>query len=587
MFTRGLTLWCILGWLITFSAYTQVPCEVESAGYDHACMQGVQPIKREVGTNTALRSDTDYEALGGYYQYVTQEFRKVLPPSLDDNVAVVLDPEYARFPYWYVNENLIFNQYTYEYVSSRVLPGPVLGTVELSEGNGFTNAYIQVLSGTTYHLSIWQQTLLSQQQKSLEQLSNNIVQTYEQIYGVITDAQIESANTALTEFQVGISTKLDFVFTYVIGYLWSARDQQNLAPLSFTQLVNLPNLIRYLPEMPADGAILLPTITLYFHLYSRVKAVNDTLQVNTNALDQTLDNAQHPTHANGGIEVFDPVNGKVSPNLLPGYAIGLSLAEIQNALSDKSRVISLSFTVSSDSKRQQTIEAGAYPMQGKVMFSNDQGQAVNLGEIASDGKVTIDVVYQGYIYVPIFRADFSSSSASGWFYSNPIWQASQNCGRAVTGYHFVVPPPFNFSELAQGGDFGTLSGVLIANSPQVTISIQPSSTAQGEIKSMADSLGMGSIRIEGVPLVGRLNQRFHHVSVTLPKEKSSGEPVYFVVTDSQDDDDEKSKPVTVPAEMQMADVLLASILYPGSQEDTVSAKCENEKGTSLAQGYSL
>lgn len=491
-------------------------------------------------------------ALKHHYAQWLEQLRRAVPEGYNGLLVPVLDTAHSRFPYWFINTDLVFNQYTYEYISARVMPGPVVGTVQLSDGHGFTNAYIQLMNSIAYRLGPAEREALAVLASVMRRQSGELLSSYEKIYGTITSKQIEGAEKTVAGYGgPPIVTKLDYAILYVMGYIWSGRDDRQEPPLTFIEIAGAASLQRLFVNMPASGAQLLSQLGAYLESYRLVQVPNSSAQYNSRALAQSSYNAQNPDEANGGIRTFDPSSGAISEAYEVGYGVGISLAQIRNALNDDKRVIHLSFRFSGTPPQSAKRNRQLLPLDALVQFTAQSGEADGLDALRMSGEGTLSLTYRGFVYVPFTRTDWRPGGSGGWYFSDPIAQAA--AGRPQSGYCFVLEPPYDLGDLDHGGDFGALTGLLIANSPMVTITWGGLDGSQIEVIEQA-AAGDRPLQLSAMVPSGRASQSAYRC--TFRRQGSDAASLTFTPA--------SPNPVTVPDALQMADVLLASVVFPGA-----------------------
>jgi hypothetical protein len=139
-----------------------------------------------------------------------------------------------------------------------------------------------------------------------------------------------------------------------------------------------------------------------------------------------------PTQSNGGILTIDPKTGAVSSTYKVGYSIPTPLATIATTL-------------------------GAGEPTLRVHLAADQG-------------TTATISYPGYQMVAIQPKAWQQDTAIGWYTSDLLAQALQNCSQEANGYRFTSPPYYNLGPLKSGGNFGRLVSLLISQNPIVEFS---------------------------------------------------------------------------------------------------------------------
>ncbi len=193
---------------------------------------------------------TDPAVVEPFYSAVREKAMAKVKDILRSPLYPVQYPSQGDFKWNWQNANQMFNDDTYQYVNARVLPGKVPGTVALSPGGGFANAYDAVLSDIVYSLSTADLGRLSAAQSNASVQAGTVVKDYQNLYGEITSAQMTSA---------GVQTKQDYVISYVLGSLWSGQTP----PLTYSDMAAARNLRDKLPKAPAGGDQVITDVAEY------------------------------------------------------------------------------------------------------------------------------------------------------------------------------------------------------------------------------------------------------------------------------------------------------------------------------------
>jgi len=127
-----------------------------------------------------------------------------------------------------------------------------------------------------------------------------------------------------------------------------------------------------------------------------------------------------------------------------------------------------------------TMQNGAWTL--KCLKNNAQSPSAVNGGIqtldpttgAVNSKFNDSIIVSSSASIASINNDLQNKSRTidigkGWFFPAPLKQAYGNIGKDVDGFKFTVPPAYNLDSISQGGDFGILNNVLIANYPDVTI----------------------------------------------------------------------------------------------------------------------
>ncbi len=517
------------------------------------------PIDSSRGVVTGFQTHLPSPAVEHYYSRWIEQLEQIVPPEYQGQLMPVIDPSHSQFPYYFLNNDLIFNQYTYDYISSAVLPGPINGTVQLSTSHSFTNRYIQLMSDISYELGPQDTAALKTLATELSRHATELVTTYEATFGIITQEQLLQANKRLESYNHPITTKLDYVVLYQFGYLWSNRQAESQAPLSFVQIATAKSLQTLFPNIPATGALLLPSLAAYLNNYRNILVRQNTLQYNNWALADALQNAQYPNDLNGGIRTFDPLNGDVS-GYKAGYGIEISLAEIQNALNDKGRIITLHFSFGPPADKRDTPLGNTLVPDGSFLFTGHTGETITLGNLAVNGKMSMTITYEGYVYIPFSSAAWRSNDSVGWYYNTPIAQATNTLPKQ-TGYKFTLAPQKNVSRSKK---LGLLTGLLVANPPKVEITYE--GTFGSESKALNDLPKKGALQFLARPFGTTYTPS---LGVKTHIDSNTTSILFTPVTERLDirqpAKDSASSDISVPVNLRMANVLLASVAFPAHE----------------------
>ncbi|UQA55475.1 hypothetical protein [Polyangium aurulentum] len=96
-----------------------------------------------------------------FYAELAAAINRQIAPVYRETITLLQYPSQGDFPWWYYNDNQVFNQGTFDFVSARVLPSGTPGLAMLSPSGGFPNAYIRLLESIAF-------TLSSQDEESLD-----------------------------------------------------------------------------------------------------------------------------------------------------------------------------------------------------------------------------------------------------------------------------------------------------------------------------------------------------------------------------------------------------------------------------------
>jgi hypothetical protein len=177
---------------------------------------------------------------------------------------------------------------------------------------------------------------------------------------------------------------------------------------------------------------------------------------------QLRNNTAYPVDANGGMRTVNPNTGVVSPDGQVGYGVGVTIAAIQRELNDASRVVRAVIQVSWDGPADPI--ASLFHL--RLADGSSHALLPLLGE---NGEATVEITYRGYSRVPAAPTAWSQEKNAGWFDGGPIAEASRNGNSTASGFRFTAPTGYNLGPLAEGGDFGLITDLLISTPPEVVI----------------------------------------------------------------------------------------------------------------------
>ncbi|MEM7040717.1 MAG: hypothetical protein AAF570_27395, partial [Bacteroidota bacterium] len=369
------------------------------------------------------------------------------------------------FMWYYQNINQDFNQKTFDYISANVSPGELDDTIQISSSGGFPNNYDQVLNSIIYSLSSENQAELDAAQKEASTQQQTIIADYQSTYGEITDEQMEEA---------GVDTKIDYVVSYQMGYIWSCSEQNGEPPINWTEMAAARNLKDLLPCAPISADTVINDVAIYLNMMAPVNGLQDKVQNGDWTLQSLKTNTEYPSENNGGMKTFDPNTGAVSESYNVGYGISTSLASIQNDLENTSRTIQMTLETSeaSGSEVNVSVEGSAGLSIGSwLTFSTSAGASYDMSSVEGTSKdAAVSITWEGYSIVPMAPTAWQQATNVGWYYDEVIRQATENGDQDVDGFKWVGDqPPFDMGNVADGGNFGLLTNLLISNYPTISI----------------------------------------------------------------------------------------------------------------------
>lgn len=407
-----------------------------------------------------------------FFSVLTDAINKATAAKYKTQVTLIAYPSQGDLMWYYQNNNGIFNQGTFDYVSARVAKGKVMPyTAELSSSGGFSNAYSSVITSLYYNLSTADIQQLSNVTMAAQIEAMLMVSAYEIAFGNITADQLDSA---IDEYGNWITGKPDYVVDVVAGGRWSGKQKAGLAPLSYTQMAYTANLDSLLPDTPAGAAATIQNLRIYLDKIKSITRLADSASNGAWTIAQIRNNTTGPSAANGGMKTVNPNTGEVSSNYQVGYNIPNSIPNIYNDLNNVNR----SITILMHLKKTGTVHIDIYTAWDKnkidtISYNLPDSVSINMYPLSSgQSDQMIEVVYYGFTMINTGPTPWSSNANTGWYFSYPIDQAIANDTQDVTGYQFAVwPPPYNMAPYDQGGDFGFITHLLICNYQKLAITM--------------------------------------------------------------------------------------------------------------------
>ena len=495
-------------------------------------------------TTNATTTATNTTGGKQFYSALQKKAMDAVKNILKSELYPIQFPSQGDFFWNYLNANQIFNRGTFDYISANVSPGDVEGTAQLSAAGGFPNNYVQVLNAIEYSLGSKNQQKLAKAQGNATTQAGTIVTDYQNTFGTITDQDLKTA---------GVTTKQDYVISYVLGSQWSGKGDQE--PLTYTEMANARNLKALLPKMPASGDQVVTDVTIYLNIMQPVNALSDALQNGAWILRSLKNNAQTPTDSNGGMETFNPQTGAVSSADQVGYGINYAIQSITNDLQNTGRTISIGMTTSQASGGNVSVSVegqAGFSLGSWLKFSTSASASYDMSKVqgtSTNASVTID--YQGYSVVPVAPTAWQQATNVGWYFGDPIAQAVKNGTQDVDGFKFVTPSPYNMAAFKDGGNFGMLTNLLIANYP--TISITYTKADFSSFKQSWDEKVSGNLTLFGFIKLGSFSQGAYGSSYKQGSDNST-----FTVTFSA-----SPEVTSVPQNQKTAYVIGGAIANPG------------------------
>ncbi len=488
-----------------------------------------------------------------FYSALQQAAEQAVASIFTGTIYPIQEPAQGDFLWNYQNINQVFNQGTFDYVSANVSPGLVAGTVQLSASGGFPNAYVQLINKIAYVLSSSDSNAVNKATQNAATQAQTIVSDYQTTFGPITTAQMQEAQKAVGA--AAAQTKQDYVISYILGYVWSGMGAKNQPPLSYTQMASARNLRALLPGMPASGNTVVADVSNYLTKLAPVNAVYSNQQLGSWILAQLVNNTSTPTTANGGMSTVDPNTGAVTSTLQVEYEINSSQASIQNDLNNTARTIVINMQTSSSSNNQTSVSVqgqAGFSVGSWLRFTTAAGATYDMSQAAgTSADASVAIKFEGYSMVPIAALAWQQATNVGWYYGDPIAQAVANGSQDITGFKFVAPTAYNMQSVDDGGNFGLLTNLLIANYPTITITY--SNADYSSFKQSWSEHVSGNLSLFGFISLGSFSQGAYSSSATQGSDNST-----FTVTFSA-----SPQVIGVPTLQQQAFVIGGAVSNPG------------------------
>ncbi|PKQ69515.1 hypothetical protein [Labilibaculum manganireducens] len=483
------------------------------------------------------------------------EFYAELQKKAQDAVASIFKsplypiqyPSQGDFLWNWQNMNNDFNESTYNYINSVVAPGDITNTAKLGSPGSFPNAYVQILNSIMYSLNTKDQGQLDQATKNASTQGGTVVSDYQTCYGNISAEEME---------KVKVKTKLDYIIGYIFGSVWSGKEAAGESPISYTQMTEARNLKKLLPNRPASSDQVISDVSIYLNIMSPVNALQDALQNGSWILTSLKDCTEFPTKKNGGIKTVNPNTGVISDKFNVGYSINKSKQEISNDLQNKGRTIEIKMETHSASGSEMNVHIEGqtgFSVGSWLKFGISGGGSYDMSKAeGTSTDCSVSMKWEGYAMIPMGPAAWQQATEKGWYYADPISQAVANAEKDISGFKFVIKPTFNMDTFKNGGNFGMLNNLLIANYPTVEITYQNANFKK--FKESWEEHASGNLTLFGFIKLGSFSQGVYKSSFKESSDNSS-----FKVTFSASD-----AIVSVPELQQSAYAIGGAVTNPGA-----------------------
>ena len=407
-----------------------------------------------------------------YYSVLKLQANRAIAGIVNTSITPIAFPAQGDFHWVYQNDDGNFNKATYNYISARVSPSDIAGVAQLSDAGGFPNAYDRVINSLSFDLSPQDQAVVNRAKDQASVQAQSVIATYQGIFGQITEQDMREARDAVGPSNA--ANKMDYILNFIMGYVWSGRQQRHMPPLSWAEMQRARSLRALLPNLPPSGEPVLSTVTGYLNILGPSVSLQDLRELGNWIGEQLKFNTANPDQANDGMKTVDPNTGSVSErHNTVGYAIPVSTAKIRNDLDNDGRSFALSMEVSQAERSEVRVHvdgSAGFTVNSFLRYSRSQSFDYDMTRIrgaSSDASVTVE--YPGFTFIPIQVTAWQQAANVGWYNGQPIAEAYANRENPKTGFNFVTQPPFNLRPLSEGGNFGRLTGLLISRYPTIKI----------------------------------------------------------------------------------------------------------------------
>jgi hypothetical protein len=392
-------------------------------------------------------------------QELTEAINKAIANIYHTKITLIMNNPF--FMWYYQNQDQVFNEGTFDYISRRVFPGDCRGTAELSPAGGGPNAYSQVVNDITYSLSTGDWIKIEEAQSKAAVQAQAIVRDYQDAdaFGEITYLILVEAQKNYGEWAA--RTKFDYIITVILGIQWSGKKD----PLTYTEMANAKNLRDLLPQAPNKADKIIEDVSGYLEIMKSVNELLDKVQQGSWEIAQLKNNTMYPSKSNGGMKTVDPITGKVGSMRQPGYTIDRKLEDIQSDLDNEQRIIKVEIHFQEKSQRGKPKSPCRKPAGLTVSMQSFSKKDIIYHDMlkipgsSQEGSIVIE--YRGYSMIPIAPLAWSPDTDTGWYFAKPITEAYINSKNDVTDFVFLGDTGYNLRSLADGGNFGFLRNLLI------------------------------------------------------------------------------------------------------------------------------
>lgn len=405
-----------------------------------------------------------------YAQVLTEALNRAVASELDGRMHLV-DGNSGPMMWYYQNPNGLFNQQTFNYISRRVA-GSSRNLAQLTEAGGFPNAYSLVLQLLSYNIGSADRARIQAAEAASQGFADSTIALYESAFGAITPAQMAAA---FAQYGLGASGKMDYIIDVTMAVYWSGRSTGGVQPLTYSQMANAANLDSLLPLLPAAGKPALAMARKFMNNTISVASIIDSAQNAAWTLRQLKNNTQYPTGLNGGSQLVNPYDGSYTGYQV-AYTIANPLSNLARDLQDASRRIVVTVTAHNTggayvnivvNQGSGRVDSVSYNIPDSVVIDIDD---TAMPPHTGTADIILTATFSRYSIVNTSPVSWNDTTNTGWYFDYPINEAVKHDTFDVTGYKFMLPPPYNMSSYEAGGTFGYLQQLLVcADMPQVKV----------------------------------------------------------------------------------------------------------------------
>lgn len=387
------------------------------------------------------------------------------------------------FPWRHHKDNR-FNERTLQYITRRVVPGTYSSnSVDLETPNSFPNSYEEVLQKVIFAFSDEDQSLVNKTKTKADVQANSLLNDYQSEFGTITDEDLEEAKQESKLLKSMIKTRLDYILVYMAGYVWSGRESEEKAPITWKEMQEARNLRDLLKYAPPSANSVLQDISTYLNIMQPVLSLESQRQNASYLLGQLQANTQQPTAQNGGVQVIEADGGRPDDYRL-SYDIVPDQGAILNEL-EGGNTVTIEMETKSASRDELEVNVkgeagGSFTVFDVLTIGGSTSTEYKMSKITgASSEMSIKMDYKGVSIITLTPDSFDQSTRDGWFNAEPIRQAVENGDKDVTGYKFVGgKPPFTIAPVGKGGNFGQLKNLVICQYPTITITYHNANYSQ-------------------------------------------------------------------------------------------------------------